>query len=598
MPDTLTLLSLPPELIAVVLSFTDFPTLSRSVQTCSTVHDVWKGYQNHLCRLICIRTGLADAQTAGASASLHKDPHWTEKGLSEELDPAELQTVVQSQGWMGQHDELTSWKEYARYRFAIHRNWLAGRTHTRVLKPEIPQRGARFWRFKLDSKPGFIVVSGLTGGTFAFKGDGALAWSISLPRTPYPHVELSDGYLPINWFEDNYLFLRRDDIKPANPVPTSMAVTPPDLAAMVTHAPTEPGYQLDGFGRFPACRATKLRYPTFIGSSRSANVVYYYDIPSRTPSFLRLPSFVSDDDADGLDEEAVRYVELDDGLLFVAGVCSITIWRLPEVVPPKEVITLPRSACIVWPPEPPQDQAALASLFPQWHYRGGRVDWTAVHHDGRSRHLVATSDDSGYSALGRVLWTTDYRRVLFSGDEDLVEQKTVVLVADETPVIQLAVENDRAVFITSHHSLGTALWLLNLRDFDDLADFSRNPPKPICLAWPLPTISEPSRVEMTSNEIYVPILARFLSPDASAQYRQIYDAYQRCRDTLSPGKMPIAWRWQKLDGQTLVDYSADVADESALQEAWDEVIKLAMEPGDQAGGADAFLVFSFSDAAA
>ncbi|BGP29909.1 hypothetical protein JCM10296v2_001661 [Rhodotorula toruloides] len=591
MSDALTFLSLPPELLAAVLSFADFPTLSRSVQTCSTVHDVWKGYQNHLCRLICIRTGLADAQTAAASASLHKDPHWTEKGLSEELDLEELRAVVESQGWMDQHNEITSWKEYARYRFAIHRNWLAGRTHTRVLKPKMPQRGARFWRFKLDSKPGFVVVSGLTGGTFAFKADGTLAWSISLPRTAYPHVELSNGFLPINWFHDNYLILRRDDITPVNPVSTSMAVSPTDLAAMITSAPTEHGYQLDGFGSFQGCRATKIRYPTFLAADRYANAVFYYDIPNRVPSILNMPSFV-------WDEHVVRYVEIDDGLVFIAGLRAITIWRLPEVVPPNEVITLPPSARIVWPPDPPQDQLDLASLSPEPHYRGGEVDWSAVHHDGCGRHLVATSEDSGASGLGRLMWTTDYRRVLFAGDEDLLEQKTVVLVTDDASVIQLAVENDRAVFITAIHGMGAAVWLLNLRDFDDLADFSRKPPKPICLAWPLPTISEPSRVEMTSNEIYVPVLAgRFLSPEASAPHRRICDAYQRCRDTLPPGKMPIAWRWQRLDGQTLVDYSAEVADESDLQEAWDKVERLAMDPADEAGGADAFLVFSFDAAA-
>ncbi|BGP22664.1 proteophosphoglycan ppg4 [Rhodotorula toruloides] len=585
MPGVLTLLSLPSELIAAILSFTDFPTLSRSVQTCSTINHIWKGHQNHICRLMCIITGLADAQTTGAGASLHKDARWAEKGLAEELDPEELRNVIEAQGWMDQHAEITSWKNYARFRYTIHRNWLIGRAHTRLLKPEMPQ-GARFWRFKLDSKPGFIVVSGLMGGTFAFKGDGTLAWSIGFPRTPYPHVELSNGFLPVNWFHDNYVILRRDDITPVNPVPTSLTVPPQDLASMMTRVPNEHGYQLDGFGSFEGCRATKLRYPTFLAADRYANVVFYYDIPNRMPSILHLPSFISD-------EHVVRYVEIDDGLIFIAGLHSITIWRLPEVVPPKEVVTLPRSARIVWPPNPPQDQLALASVLPESHYRGEQINWSAVHHDGCGRHLVATSEDSGASGLGRVLWTTDYRHVLFSGDEDLVEQKTAVLVTDDASVIQLAVENDRAVFLTAVHGMGTALWLLNLRDFDDLADFSRDPPRPICLAWPLPTTFEPSRVEMTSNEIYVPVLAHFLTPDGSAHHRQIYDAYERCRNALPPGKMPIAWRWQKLDGQTLVDYEADVADQSELQEAWDKVQRPVMEPGDQPGGADAFLVFSF-----
>lgn len=45
--------------------------------------------------------------------------------------------------------------------------------------------------------------------------------------------------------------------------------------------------------------------------------------------------------------------------------------------------------------------------------------------------------------------------------------------------MQLAVENDRAVFITHDDELGAALWLLNLRPFADWADFASDPPQPV-----------------------------------------------------------------------------------------------------------------------
>lgn len=56
---------------------------------------------------------------------------------------------------------------------------------------DFPFAEGTFWRFKLDIPPGYIVVSGRNGGTFAFRRrDGKLMWSSKLPADPFPHIEL------------------------------------------------------------------------------------------------------------------------------------------------------------------------------------------------------------------------------------------------------------------------------------------------------------------------------------------------------------------------------------------------------------------------
>lgn len=126
---------------------------------------------------------------------------------------------------------------------------------------------------------------------------------------------------------------------------------------------------------------------------------------------------------------------------------------------------------------------------------------------------------------------------------------------------------------------------------------------------------------MTSNEIYVPIIADFLPPDPSADLSPLQDAFQRCRESLPSGKMPVHWKWQKLDGQTIVDYGADApvhaedltddddttaevpegasggTDAQRMRQAWAEVERLSFSPQGR-HGADAFWVFSFNDTAA
>ncbi|BGP13716.1 hypothetical protein JCM10213_007104 [Rhodosporidiobolus nylandii] len=649
MDDAPTLFSLPPELIASILSHLDLPTLASSFRVNSLFLAVYRQYPNHISRAISIRTGLADVRTGGASARLNAGRAWAEKALTEELEEDELKEVVQSQGTMMAFDEVQTWEEYARARFVADQNWRKGRCSRRLVELDVEGEAGEdvfapglLWRFKLDAEARLIVATGLAGGCFAYTTSGDLAWSCLIPVDPYPHVELSEGYISLALPGSGFLLLRRSNLPAGGPILLDPGVAAEAARFVQTYPGHALGYEVECALATPTqCGATKMRFPYLVASTRTASEVCRFDIRSRKMRVNHLNSFANQD---VLDEGTVHYIEVDSQTLYLAGQHSFTLWRN---FPSGAVQHESPAICRTWPPSPPPEFDIVGPVLAEKaHYRDAtkHMRWSAVHHDAKDLHLVGICERGMEDGRGKLLWTVDFQKAIWEDEREVLEQKTVVLTTDHADLVQLAVENDRAVFVASSPKTGSSLWLLNLRQFRDHADFSLDPPKPICIAWPLPLLEDPSRVEITSTEIFLPALRSFLvsrTPsvsynsdgepeydDPSPRELELDALFAACEATLPAGKMPLPWKWETLDGQTLADYSGHSVDWSGFQDftyerdlaemlredahdaatgrirteleemehAWDKVKAKAEEDGEPAnGGTDAMCVYNFAE---
>lgn len=165
-------------------------------------------------------------------------------------------------------------------------------------------------------------------------------------------------------------------------------------------------------------------------------------------------------------------------------------------------------------------------------------------------------------------------------------------------LVQLAVENNRAVFIAHSDSYGSSLHLLNLESFPSLSAFSASPPSPICLSPLLATLSAPSRVEMTSTAIFVPSLAAIQPPRAPLAPSRTWRAFSAAQEKA----LPLRWRWETLEGVPLSQWAGEEraghrAD--AARAAWQKFMRTAVsEMTFVVRGADAFAVWDFAGEAA
>ncbi|GAA5925779.1 hypothetical protein JCM1841_006314 [Sporobolomyces salmonicolor] len=594
--------SLPPELLIQVFCFLDLPSLANMVRTTRTFHTVAASYPEHLCRAVCTRQGLAGAKTGGAASPLAAEG-LADKALTDELDPEELREVVAQQNSMQEaFKTVDCWSSYARLRWAIDCSWRHGRATWCPVTLDVDdavRAGLEavhlFWRFKLDTIAGLIVVTGLLGGYYAFDMSGKLAWSCRLPAAPFPHVELSSSHLSMSISGRTWIIWRYT----SSPPPASFAK---DMFEQLRphfrlHNGREVGYVPHAvLSADRTCSATKLRYPILLATSDDASTAYHWNITDSSLHTLDTSRFTQE-----LHEDRASYVELDGVNTFIAGHRSITVWKNQEHASDAGRVT-------TWPPAPPPDYRLLQPLTPEPHYRDRRdQQWSAVHHDGRGRHLVAISERGREDGIARLMWTVDYDSTIWSEDREEIEQKTLVLVTNDADLVQLAVENDRAVFVAAHRKVGNSLWLLNLRTHKGLSDFARDPPRPICLAYPLPTVMPPSRVEMTSTEIFVPSSSRLYPPsvpDRSDPAYPLAAAFRAClvpggaQTTVSdpPSVAPLSFKWQTLDGQTLKNYE----DESIKQDSdelrqmernWRRVCRLEGDLPN--GGSDSLLSLSF-----
>ncbi|GAA5822633.1 hypothetical protein JCM11251_004325 [Rhodosporidiobolus azoricus] len=624
--DPSTIAHLPIEINALILSHLDVPSLRSARFSHSSLNNAFLAFPNHVCRGVCIRSGLADTKTSGAAAALKEGGKWVEKRFTDDLDPEELQRVITAQGTMLSFDAVVSWEEYARARYVADQNWLYGRpTRVSLVRFQDPLQGMGqaqafqgdeddwgfFWRFKLDVEARAFVLTGLRGGCLAYTNKGELAWSCQFPITPYPHVELSDGHITLQ-MNNSFLVLRRSNlpsVAPATDLPRGMSEMFPRMTR--THDGHSLSYDFDYWHTVPAgMRASKLRYPYLLSVNANASLLCRWDVRSRELSIDVFEDFSA---PDGLNQGAVMYAELDGRNLILAGEKSIVLWRdVPFVkTPPPQIdhsVQPPRmtestnptppfssSPYALFPPRAPTSFGLISPfLAEEAHYTDTtrEVLWGAAHHDGRDGHLVAISqrgDQGGETA--KLVWAVDYQRTVFGEDGENEEekaeralQKTVVLTTPYADLTQLAVENGRAIFVASTANIGHSLWLINLREFKDLADFASDPPKPICLGPLLPTLLAPSRLEATSTEIFLPSLSLLLpsspssSPSSSSEDLEwwfaraeaavpaLENAGSGSSGSKGKKKAPLPFKWQTLDGQTLVDYSTtgDVVDWSGF----------------------------------
>lgn len=483
------LLQLPPELIVAVSAHLDFSSLARFVQTCSPLNDVWATHSERISRAIAIRHGLTDPQSCGAAQPVVATGLLDAPSLPDPdhaLDPAELERVLMAQRGMHDESHIASWRDFAKSRHRRNRNWLVGRATTRHLRL-FDQQGAAgmpmfdddVWRFKLDPDPGYIVATGVVHGLSAFSvQNGRRVWHTDQPFVQYAHVELSNGHFASTAGALVHAIWCRDDLAPTSE-PTAIGTGP-------ARPETAIGYSLASELRTNIpCSATKMRWPYFVAVANGSDEVYRWDLRTSPPerATLHMTPFWRAAPA-GLGERRVFYVEIDSKAIYLAGEMSVLMWRHDE---PGE------GRWLCWPPDPPQgpiagepaapvDPDAQASDTVVTHWRQPSLGgYAAVHHDGCGKHIVAAAGEEGERM--RLYWTSDYLDTIWADDRDLLERKTVVLtiapIGAGVAIVQLAVENGRAVFVILDADLGTSLWLINLRDFHDHADFVADPPKPV-----------------------------------------------------------------------------------------------------------------------
>ncbi|GAA5837521.1 hypothetical protein JCM9279_006779 [Rhodotorula babjevae] len=620
------LLSLPPELVLAILSHLDFASLARVLVVSRACHSLFRAHPHHIARAISIHAGLADPKTGSAAAPLAHTSHFPTRNLDDPLDPQELDKVVKSQRWTA-IKSVPTWLDYAKHAHSIHRNWRTGTATSRLVTLDwsAQRGGSLFWRFKVDVDAGYLVVSGLEGGYLAFRAqDGQLAWWSTLPHSSYPHVELSEGYIVQQLSSRTYLASCRTDLLPADhPADDdrlsafSHTADPRDDDSSAT---TPLGYApLHAITTSFPCFASKLRLPRLVASSADGQQLHLWDLVARTVRTLAVPDF-----ADVSHDGRVYYVELDDECAYVAGQHAVLVVRTGDGGEGDEERGELESR--MWPPRAPPALSAHVGPGAWYAFACDGVGWEAVHHAGE--HLVAIGRRSGDEGEAKLVWTCDKRAVWSEDGDDEVERKTVVLVIENADPVQLAVENDRAVFVTYDDELGAALWLLNLRPFADWEDFASDPPRPICLAYPLPTLGPPSRVEMTSSEIFVPALAAFFppspapSPSASSDGpaaeeeppSRLARAFADMQRAVPPGRSPLSFHWETLDRtsrtapvgpRALVDPAQDPMRGSGtgerdmwrLRDAWEGVQQAAADEGlhgGRGGGCDAFAVWDFA----
>lgn len=302
-----------------------------------------------------------------------------------------------------------------------------------------------YWRFKLDPVSGWIIVTGLMGGVWAFETDGKLSWYSTLPAVPFGHLELtyspdddSTSYLSTTLTDRNFLIWRYHDptkTKDPSAPPPTLNMSSDSLASLTPHYksldPTERGFHpYTLLVADDACGATKLRHPYLLATTRDYLTAFQWNFEDPVPSRSKidLSRAFAENLADTEEGEMdVSYIELDDDSIFVAGMRSVTIWRPDEAKDQTMSMQLER-----WPPLAPPGYRYLRPLVPEPLYRAVHVQhdrpWSAVHHDSKSGYLVGASHFHHTLEPDCVLTLTyNYKSAIWSEDREEIEQRTMNL---------------------------------------------------------------------------------------------------------------------------------------------------------------------------
>lgn len=444
----------------------------------------------------------------------------------------------------------------------------------------------------------------------------------------------SEGYLVYNNPGSNKLIIwRRDDIL----TPTS-PLDPDRYRSLLEDAhPTSDGGAV-AYVPFcvlsppTPCLATKARFPLLAAVGHGTHEVYLFNLAEgRLQSTIDISALF---DNDAFRDPFATYVELDEQHVYVSGRLSTSIWTHQG----QSVGTLP--------PSPPlalaRGPVGTRGRFYRDPSTNRFVQWSAAHHGTGGKDFVAVT------LSGALLWTPKQREVLRDGSRDAIQAGSVVLqmvrlsrcffvgrlptnfhrrlLLKPRPIVQLSVENGRAVFITQVRrsevlerqreesdpnlqspSNRCGLWLINLRPFDSLDDFRRDPPQPvrsvsalppffllltlplqICLCYPLPALFTPSRVEATSTCIFVGGQSCF-GPDGLLD-RTFAELPKR-----EEGGLPSSYSWYTLDGEVLAKGGRG-REASRELVRWERLVRLAeaaLSPEER--WVDAFVMFRFGE---
>ncbi|SCV69503.1 BQ2448_2523 [Microbotryum intermedium] len=622
------LLDLPAEILLEILGhFDSLSSLHAFSSLCRSTYLLKHDASEQLYRQLCFNLGYTDVTSYGAATGT--DTQWQGGWRTSHHDPElELQEVVARQNslrkkhyifcvrlWIllgelrTRRDMETHWKcllttptwscflaiFIAKMRAGLDRSWRAG---TPTFKSTPFERGGPpggIHRFKLDPDFGLFLTSGVNGitdhfqlaglniaaGTAVFDVNGCVEWITPEPTTMYPHVEFSQGFLGTMSGERHVIWQRSDILTPAPKSAISKARRK-FYKSRSKHMGFPGGPEFRPFAEVTvpgSLNATKMRDPYYLGSCNQRRALYRFNYHLGTMTTFDISRLWQTTGEDALSDSSITYVEiLDRDHVVVAGRKSITLWH-PE-----------RGCVALFPPVAPErnlisatDSEQVPSIHPRAHYRSNdkQPTWSAVHHDLRHGHLIATSmGQRGVTRSGKLIWIPKWK-TLIEGTVEEVEDTTVVLamVSDVTPswssvggtdrkhenptqnasIIQLSVENERAAFVTKDLATNTcALWLLNLRPFTSLEDFKNDPPIPICLLFPLPCPQPPARLEMTIDEIALPCCSEFwpimesLVPglfDESSQ-EGLWTRFQQIVD-LAKETRPVDMRWETLNAEML-----------------------------------------------
>ncbi|KAK4699553.1 hypothetical protein P7C70_g6707, partial [Phenoliferia sp. Uapishka_3] len=515
---------LPPEVSLLILANLSISSLAAFRQTSKAAASLVASSSDMIYRSIAFRTFPRESSSSATGLSL------CQLAPTATFDAEELTRVIAQQHAMGRtYDGCTTWTDFVKRRVILDHNWENGsaRIEWRKLSPSLPNG---IHRFKLDPEAcdgaGAIVTSGVAGGYQAYDAQsGEELWRSADPDSPYPHVELSQGYLVMadDPSINKYTIWRRDTITSPSPLIDSIAAARlVERCSRGASSSIRPKVGYHPFCTFISpgtCYATKFRFPLLVGASTHTQKIYIWDVPvGRLVNTIDI-SRLFDVGIPAHFDPAINYIELDDEVVYIVGARSVTTWQrdggvLLDTLPPHRT------------EHERGDQTGL--------YRdiAAEIMGRAVLHHGTAGETVVLASEAGLLA-----WAPRWREL--QGDGMRKFENDVYIFHTDERVIQLCVENNRAVFITEDPSGCYALWLLNLDFPGSVSAFMSKPPRPvrtsyrfdecvlahfsfpqICVCFPLPTFLEPSRVEMTSDAIFVGAQSLFQPGDIPGEAYQ------------------------------------------------------------------------------
>lgn len=438
-----------------------------------------------------------------------------------------------------------------------------------------------------------LTVVEFVGLCTAITMDGKPTQQIDL-GTNFCHIEYSNGFLVSHG--SSFTAWQRDDLT----APPRLSELEQQALASSTTLKSENGPHWSPFATLASpgrASASKLRFPYHLSASASRFQLERIHLETGTSQSCDITSLRIANVLSPTFDPRINYIELLGDVALVAGAFSITAWNFK-----KGLVTQ-------WPPVAP-DELGKGHCRPRDLLEYDAPIWSAIHHDCKADsacgNLVATSRSASGSA-GVLMYTPNSKLVSEGATYGDFVRQTVVLQTDAM-ITQLAVENGRACFILETADSLHSLWLINLVAFESLEEFKAKAPKPvsvhqkprlrqaipdtrlvhlqqICLAYPLPSIAAPHRLEMTASEVII----------SGNKVLQITDPHARRMFGDDRG-VPHLLEWESLTGEQLsepYDYGVHLLTEHTS--IWDRVVHEATQSSHFIDCGDSFVVYQFGE---